>query len=144
VTRLRGPCSREPKFASKKWSGHNRCGKGVQEDQARDALPYCQETLRHLENDHPAQRMSQQEISTVGLQAPNAADIMLCQGFNIVVRLAIAVDTAGFDCEDGHRGLEQSCKLGKPLGIVASAPIGVGGYGTKVSPQSVRRRRHEQ
>jgi hypothetical protein len=75
VTRLRWSCSRDPKFASKKWSGH---------------------------------------------------------------------DTADFDCENGHRGLEQSCKLGKPLGIVASAPIGIGGYGTKVSPQSIRRRRHEQ
>jgi hypothetical protein len=54
---------------------------GVQKDQARDALPHYKEPLRRPENDHPAERMSQQEIWTVGLLGPNPVDIMLCQTF---------------------------------------------------------------
>ena len=97
-----------------KWPQSVRQG-GIQKNQARDALPHCKEPLRRLVNDHPAKRMSQQEIWTVGLPGPNPADIMLYQGFNIVVRLAIAVDAAGFNRKDRHRGVKQRCKLSKSL-----------------------------
>ena len=42
-------------------------------------------------------------------------------GFNVVVRLAIAVDAAGFNCEDRHRGIKRGCELGKSLDPAACA-----------------------